>query len=267
VIKWGLDLGVDPTGFAAIRFALTAALMAALLPWLMRGTRLWVRPTWPVVLLGCLNGGAFLMQYLAQARTTSVHASLVIGAGLPITAFVSAFVLKEAVGWLKLGAVALAMGGVFLVVTEGDLARLVGGALAGDLLAFGAALCWTVYLVVFKWHYNESRQLVAVTFWVFAITALITVAAAPLLGTPSLDLSPAAWGVVIYTAVFCSIVPFLLFSYALQHITATVSSILLMTETIAAVLLSMAAFGENLTWLGWLGAGLILAASGIVSRD
>jgi drug/metabolite transporter (DMT)-like permease len=269
IIKLGLELGLDPMSFAAVRFSLTAALMFAF----FRATRRSpearagaVRVSPLVLLLGAINGLAFVLQYLAQARTSATHAALVIGAGLPLTALTSAIVLKERVGWRRLLTVPVAMAGVFLVVTDGDWASLQGGDLLGDVLAFGAALCWVAYLVIFKSRFNEEEDVLGLTFWVFVVSAVIAWLSVPWLGSFAWPAGISAWGVILYTAIFCSIVPFVLFSRAIQGIPATVSSVLLSFETVAAVILSVLWFDESLSLLGWFGASAIVLSTLVVAR-
>jgi drug/metabolite transporter (DMT)-like permease len=269
VIKMGLQWGLEPTSFAAIRFSLTALILWVFFRVTRRGPEAKaasVRVTGPLLLMGVINGVAFVLQYLAQARTSSTHAALLIGAGLPLTALTSALVLKERVGWRRLSTVPMAMVGVFFVVTDGDWGALNGGDLIGDALAFGAALCWVAYLVLFKARFNDEKDVLGVIYWIFVVTAVIASISVPWLGTFRWPEGPGAWSIVLYTAIFCSIVPFFLWSRALQRIPATVSSVLLSFETVAAVIMSLLWFNESLSFLGWLGAGAIVMSSVIVSR-
>lgn len=269
VIKMGLQWGLEPMSFAAIRFSLTALILFVYFRVTRRSPEARaasVRISWPLLLMGAINGVAFVLQYLAQARTSSTHAALLIGAGLPLTALTSAIVLKERVGWRRLSTVPLAMIGVFFVVTDGDWGRLTGGDMLGDALAFGAALCWVAYLVLFKARFNDEEDVLGMTFWIFVVTAVMASLAVPWLGSLRWPDGVGPWSIVLYTAIFCSIVPFVLWSKALQRIPATVSSVLLSFETVAAVIMSLLWFNESLSLLGWLGAGAIVMSSVIVSR-
>ncbi len=269
IIKLGLQWGLEPMSFAAIRFSLTALILYVFFKVTRRSPEARARTvavSGPLLIMGAINGVAFVLQYLAQARTSASHAALLIGAGLPLTALTSALVLRERVGWRRLSTVPLAMIGVFFVVTDGDWTRLQGGDLLGDALAFGAALCWVAYLVLFKARFNDEEDVLGVTFWVFVVTAIMASVAVPWLGEFRWPEGPGAWSVILYTALFCSIAPFFLWSRALQRIPATVSSVLLSFETVAAVIMSLLWFDESLSLIGWFGAGAIVMSSVIVSR-
>jgi len=72
---------------------------------------------------------------------------------------------------------------------------------------------------------------------------------------------------VPYTAVFCTVAPFLLWTWGLKRITATTSSIVLLTEIVFALALAAVLLGERLSPAALVGSALILAAVALASRE
>ena len=83
-------------------------------------------------------------------------------------------------------------------------------------------------------------------------------------GPPVLDRR--LW-VVGYTAVFCTVLPFLLWSWGLKRIPATSSCVILLIEIVFALVLAAVVFGERLTPGAMFGALLIMGAVLLVARE
>jgi drug/metabolite transporter (DMT)-like permease len=84
--------------------------------------------------------------------------------------------------------------------------------------------------------------------------------------TYAIEHSWEAWLSVAYLAVFGSAVAFSLFMYALQHLTAEVSSLYTYVNPVLATLLGWLLLGEHLTWLMVLGMVVTIAGVWLVNR-
>jgi DME family drug/metabolite transporter len=177
-------------------------------------------------------------------------------------------VFRERFGLPKVLAVAVGMAGVVLVSTGGRFSSLSGATLAGDLLVFAAAFLWTAFILLDKKIVAGGEvDVQALTTAMVIVTGISALPAALVLGRgaapePSMDL----W-VVGYTAVFCTVVPFFLWTWGLKHITATTSSVIMLAEVVFAVALAAVVLGERMTPWAMLGSALILAAVALVTRD
>lgn len=113
------------------------------------------------------------------------------------------------------------------------------------------------------WSEKSLKSLSALTVSVsqIAITAVLSFAGA-LLFERSTDLSaiqPAAWWVIIYLAVLCSCLSYVLQNTALAHIPSSLVSLAQCTEPVFTAVASFFILGERLTGMGWLGSIMLLA--------
>jgi drug/metabolite transporter (DMT)-like permease len=73
------------------------------------------------------------------------------------------------------------------------------------------------------------------------------------------------WYALIYTAIFCTVLPFVFWLRALHYISATYSAAILLLEPVFAAVLGFLILNERLTLAEMLGAVLILVAIGVIS--
>ena len=268
VTKIGLR-SIDPYWFALLRFS--AALVLALLYTVLTGrTRrvlaLLRNPL--VVWLGVTNAAGFVFQFKGQTMTTATNAALLINASTLFVAVASKFVFRERFGPLKVLAVLAGMAGVFLVTTGGRPSAVAGAALRGDLLVLTAAFLWTFFILLNKQIVAAlTVDVRALTTAMVAVTTAVALPVALVLGRGNFPEPCAEWWTVPYTAVFCSIAPFFLWTWGLKRITATTSCIVLLTEVVFALALAAVLLGERLSPGALVGSVLILAAVALASRD
>lgn len=102
--------GVPPLYYAAVRFALVAALT---LPWLLPAPR----PTWRMVLVGLLMGGGnFALLFMGFQTASPSAASVVIQLGVPFTTLLSMVMLGEKIRWRRGLGIALTLAGAVVVM-------------------------------------------------------------------------------------------------------------------------------------------------------
>ena len=99
------------------------------------------------------------------------------------------------------------------------------------------------------------------------LTALISLVLAA--GTEKLyvaDVTPAAWGVVVYLAIGCTCIAYLLQNTAVAQISSQTVSMLQTSQPVATAVFSYLILGEVLTVKGYAGAAVILACILVESR-
>ena len=268
VVKVGLA-DLDPYWFVFLRFA-TAAVIAFVVAWHAgaggEALRLLRRPL--VLWLGVSNAVGFVLQFKGQTITTAGKAALLVNSNTVFVAIASCFVFRERLGWPKALAVVAGMAGVVLVTTGGRVQLAQGPALAGDLFVLGAALVWTVFVLLDKkvvaTHEVGVRALTAA---MLAVTAVASLPAALVLAPGRFPRSGAALWPVGYTAVFCTVLPFMLWTWGLKFITATTSSVILLTEIVFALALAAVLLDERLSTGALWGSLLIVLAVFLASRE
>ena len=266
VITYGIGQGLDPRLFVFLRFASAAPLMVVVALVLRKKILATLRKK-SVWVLGALNAVGFLCQFLGQSLTGAAVAALLVNLSVLVTAAGSAAILKERFGKAKTLGVIVAVVGIVLLTTQGDLSQVSRGMLTGDSLYLLAAFCWGWYMIYNKKKTDEERwDPLSLTASIVMLTALFVSPA--LLTLRSLGpVTTGIWGLVGYTAVVNTALPFVLYQRGLRVLTATLSAVVLMLEIVTAVLISLLFLGEAFNAYSILGAAAVLASIYLVSTN
>jgi len=258
---------VDPYSFAFLRL-LTAFFFSAAFLFLAERPKLSMLRDGSIWVLGILNALAFFLQYVGLAYTTATRTALIINANVPLTALLSWKAYHESMGLGKLVALPMALLGVFLLVTGGDLSSLSGGHAFGDLLVFLAGLVWSFFLVLNKGIVVKKDMSAAqLVVWLMLVTAVVMFPLTAILGDVVHAVVPwEGWAAIAYTAIFCTVVPYALFVKAQKYVTVTYSSLVLLIEVIVAIVLSTLILGEQFVLGSGLGAVLVCLSIILASR-
>ncbi len=101
--------------------------------------------------------------------------------------------------------------------------------------------------------------------WVLVLTLFTIAPFAVLSGPRFFDLTGTAWLAIFYTAIVCWVIPYYLWLEGLKHLSASTSTILLLSEIVIAVILSIVVLKEPVTVFSSIGALLIVIAIALVS--
>jgi drug/metabolite transporter (DMT)-like permease len=264
VISIAINEGLDPVVFVFLRFVLAAPLMIMVAFFLRRRMRklLADKAVWAIALLNTIG---FLCQFIGQKYTAASVAALLVNLSVVFAAIGGVVFLRERLGPFKLTGVALALVGTLLLASKGDLSGFGKGEVFGDGLYLIAALSWAGYIVYAKKKTVESDwDPVALATCIVVVTAVLLVPFV-FLSRLSLPPSPTSWGAVIYTAIFNTAIPFVLYQSGLRQLTAAGSAVVLMLEIVVALIISVAFLGETFTLISLLGAVAVLASILLVS--
>jgi drug/metabolite transporter (DMT)-like permease len=220
------------------------------------------RAVWVVAFF---NAVGFLCQFIGQQFTSASVAALLVNLSAVFAAAGGAIFLGERLGGYKVAGVALAFVGAALIATNGDFAGIASGQLTGDCLYLTAALSWGAYIVYAKKRTDESHwDPFAAATSIVSLTALLVLPVA-IIARPSVPVSASSWEAIVYTAVFNTAVPYVLYQAALRHLTATSSAVVLMLEIVVAVAISVTFLGDRFTWFSLTGAVAVLFSIALVS--
>jgi drug/metabolite transporter (DMT)-like permease len=267
VVKVGLR-HIDPYSFVFLRF-LTASIVLLVIVFLTGQAATlasYIKDRY-VLLLGLTLAGSFGLQFRGQAETTAAKAAMIINSGVVFVAPMSVLLLREHTGWKKLTALAVGLCGVYLVVGGKSMAPDGIQSLRGDLLITGSSICYALYVVftkmaVSKRTFREIPLLTGVFLWTLPV---FLIAALPGLG----GVGRAGTNVLLsvgYLAVFCSVLPFVIWTAAIKHIGALTSAIVLLAELVFGVIIACAFLGETLSAGVIAGCALICAGILIVGK-
>jgi len=83
----------------------------------------------------------------------------------------------------------------------------------------------------------------------------------------TLTFPPVGWALLLYLGVVPTALAFVLFLTGMVSTTATVASVITLIEPLTATILAWLLFGEHLSALGILGAGVLLGAIGLLAAQ
>ena len=262
-IKIGLRY-VDAYMFVFLRFLLASIVMLFLLL-IKRNYGFEFAKNRVVWFLGIANGVAYLFQYVGMNSTSASKSSLLVNLSAIWVAILSWLILKERLGYRRGLGIVLGIGGVFLITTNLNLKTLGQGAIVGDLLVLFSGGVWAFFTIYNKRLVSGVKDIIQPTTWVIFIT-LLPLTPSLLFSTSSPSQLPIdAWLAIAYTAIFCWVIPYYLWSEGLKYISAVNSTIILLAEILVALAISSAFLNETLTLITGIGAFLIIAAIIFVS--
>lgn len=176
---------LPPLWAAAMRFTLAAMLMFAIAGVRRENLLGLVKQHAPTyVLLGAVGVTGFNLFFFYALQTTSANSAALIMATNPLlTALLAVAFLGERLTNRHLVALPLALIGVSVVISQGDLRKLESLSFArGDLLMLAANLSWAMYNVLVR-RFMPQGSPIANTSWVMAAGAILLTSIALSSGT------------------------------------------------------------------------------------
>jgi drug/metabolite transporter (DMT)-like permease len=101
--------------------------------------------------------------------------------------------------------------------------------------------------------------------WVLVLTLFSIAPFTVLSGPRFFALTGQAWLAIFYTAIVCWVLPYYLWLKGLKHLSASTSTVLLLSEIVVAVILSIIVLKEPVTVFSTIGAFFIVIAIALVS--
>jgi drug/metabolite transporter (DMT)-like permease len=220
-----------------------------------------------ILFLGCINGVAYLLQYIGMSYTSASKSSLLINLTVVWVALLSPILLKEKIGRKKLSGVILSLLGIVFVTTNLDFQSLGIGTMLGDLIVIAAGMIWAIFILYNKPLVNKTENLTASLTWLLFFTVLPLIPVVPFSAKNFLTLPWEAWSAILYTAIFCWNIPYYIWSKGLRKLSAVTSSVILLNEIVVSVIISTIFLGDSLTVVTGIGAVLIMFAIVLVSME
>jgi len=267
IIKLGLAT-IDPFAFVFWRF-LVASVTLLVVMQLLGKLKFKITDKKMLVLLGIANGSGYLLQYVGMNYTTTAKAALFINLSAMWVALLSPRLLGEGFSRKKIAGVLFGLAGIIFVSTNLDFSGLSGGHLIGDVMLLVSGVAWALFMIYNKKLITGSTSAVFQSMtWVLVLTMLSIVPFSVFAGTRLFDLAGMAWAAIAYTAIACWVIPYYLWLEGLKHLSALISSVLLLSEIVVAVVASVAVLKEPVTVFSTIGAFFIIIAIALVSvRD
>jgi len=223
-----------------------------------------------LILLGFI--GVTFHQWLQATGLQTARATTTawIVATIPVfTALLGWLVLKERMGWMRVGGIVIAALGVLLVVSNGNLSGLASGETGtnGDLLILISSLNWAVYTILSRRElarHPAARMMFYVMLfgWLFACVWIFGFGPA-LTELPRLTIS--GWTAILILGIFGSGLAYIAWYDALQAIPASQLGVFINIEPLVTMLFAPI-IGETFSPISLLGGGIIILGVWLVNR-
>jgi len=205
---------------------------------------------------GVFLGLGYIFQTLGLARTGAAITGFVTGLYVVITPLLAYFFLKEKLNKLTWGCVFLATIGLGLLSIRGFSVGI------GEMLVLASAFFFGAHIIALgKW--SSGRDVYAMTVVQLAMCALLSGIASIPEGY-SAPPDTGVWAVVIFTAVVCTAVAFVVQTWSQAHMTTTKVAVILTMEVVFAAVFAMIFGGERLTLQASIGGMLVMLSMFII---
>lgn len=201
----------------------------------------------------------------AQATTTA----WIVSTSPAFIAILGWLWLKEKLTALQAFGIVLAMAGVLVVVSKGDLSSLAIGSFGsiGDFLILISAINWAVFSILSRKGLQDHPSTM-LTLWVMTIGWLITFAVffagKNYIEIPSLD--SRGWWALIYLGVLTTGLAYIAWFDALGQLPAAQTGAFLFVEPLASMVTAAIVLKETVTVASVIGGAVILLGIWLVNR-
>ncbi|CAN2189814.1 RhaT Permeases of the drug/metabolite transporter (DMT) superfamily [Candidatus Nanopelagicaceae bacterium] len=201
---------------------------------------------------GLFLAAGYILQTLGLAITGAAVTGFITGLYVVATPVIAALVLRVRITAFTWGCVLLATVGLALLSLKGwNLGY-------GELLVFLCAIAFAAHIIALsKW--SNGLDVYAMTIVQLATCALATGVISLIQGY---ELPPDrnGWYVVLFTAIICTAVAFVVQTWSQAHMSATKVAVILTMEVVFAALFAVVFGGESLTLRTFFGGLLVLIA-------
>jgi drug/metabolite transporter (DMT)-like permease len=221
--------------------------------------------TFVLGLFGVFAYNLFFMGALAKLPAS--RAALIIALNPAITIAISAVVLKEKLSFRRWLGVIIALAGVAIVVSRGDLASLASGSVGlGELLMFTAVVSWALYTIIGRKLLGGLSPLAATNYAALWGTLLLALVAAPQIGTLRLIDDWRTVVSLLYLGVLGTAVAFVWYYMSVKKLGAATTSIFNNLVPVFGVAISVLLLGEPLLVSMLVGGAVTILGVLMVSR-
>lgn len=207
---------------------------------------------------GLFLGSGYILQTLGLKSTESAALTgFITGLYVVFTPLIAAVVLKARITMVTWGCVAVATIGLALLSLEG---WEIG---TGALLVLASAVAFAAHIIALgKW--SIGRDAYAMTVVQLAMCAVLTGVASLFEGGYQLPPDSGVWATVIFTAVACTAVAFVIQTWSQAHMSTTKVAVILTMEVVFAAIFAILFGGERLTPQKALGGVLVVMAMFVI---
>lgn len=246
-----------PITLGAVRFLVATLVLGALV--LLPGNRVKLQKTdgWTVA-LGGLTGITLyaVLQNIAMQWTSASNATLIIASYPVITLLLESLIYKVRLNAVKIVGILIAIFGVVIISYVKAETRQ-QGELLGVILLIVAGVAWAFYNFLTKKvvnHYPPVTLLFYQTLFGAIFMAPLSLFERSQWAAPT----TMTFSMMLFLALFCSVVAFLLYNLGLKHLSASTVTSMLNLVPFFGVFFSWLLLGEAITVRKIVGGGIVV---------
>lgn len=259
----------NPFVVAFFRFGLAALII---IPWFLhkrpKNLLRTIKEIFPIAILSTINISLF---FIALTKTTANAAAIIYAATPILTAVLSPFLINERISTKKIAGIALGLVGVLciLVLPSVEKTHVLVGDIGGNILVFIAACSWALYTIGSRYltvqKHHDPMTISTVSISLTAIITLIISASTSQLNILTLLDNPKSLLLVVHLALFVTVGMYLLYQYAIKHLSATTASFSNYIGPVFSFTINAIILGERLTPGFIVGSILVFAGTFLAS--
>ena len=261
---------VGPFSIAFLRFAIASALLATL-AWRIEGGLPALKKSQiiPVILLGLIGIALYNVMFYKGLKVIEASRASLIIATCPIfiTIFSAAF-FKEKITLLKALGIVISVCGATVVISKGDMSRIVGEGLGrGELYILCCVLSWAIYSLIGKGVMKELSPLTAVSYSsvVGTVGLFIPACFEGLIGNIT-HLAARDWQCISYLGVFGTVIGFVWYYEGVERLGPTKAGLFINFVPIFAIMCAFVILREQVTLSLAIGAVLVISGVYLTNR-
>jgi drug/metabolite transporter (DMT)-like permease len=219
--------------------------------------------------LGTFGVFAYNLFFMAALeRLPGSRAALIIALNPAITIAISALVLKESLSARRWLGVAIALFGVWIVISHGDIASVASAGIgAGELFMFGAVTSWALYTIIGRKVLGGLTPLAATNYAALWGTLLLAGAAAPeFAGLSMAQFDRTMMFSLLYLGICGTALAFVWYYTSVKKLGTAITSIFNNLVPVFGVLISVLLLGEHLLASMLIGGAIAIVGVMMVSR-
>ena len=257
---------LDAFALGTVRYALGVALFVAMLGAIEGRAALRFDGRWlPATVVGLIGITGFnLFIWIGLGYTRPEHASIILALQSPLTALAVWLLRHQRPARFTLGCVAVAIAGVVIVTTKGDLTNaLAGGSLLGDALILLGAISWVTYTLAASrfpgWSPLRFTVLTCIPGAIGLVAANVIAIGVGFAALPSLATVAAVGWQIFYFSVCTVVLGVLGFNAGVRSL-GPLNAILMLNFIPIGVFAIEAALGRSFAMVEIVGAAVVIAA-------
>jgi drug/metabolite transporter (DMT)-like permease len=259
-VIWGLTFSlvkkslahIDPFVFMSYRFTLAVLVMGLISVKRMPGLKKEVVKAG--VILGILLYASYAFQTFGLKYTTAGNAGFITGLFVVFTPILSAAILRKTPSSRSLVSVAFATVGLALLTLQTGFTIN-----KGDPLVLACAFCLSLHIIYMD-RYVKIYDVVLLTLIQMGVLSIANTVSGLIFEDFIFPTDGFVWFTIIVCGVFASALAFYVQGWAQRYISPVRTSVVLIMEPVFSVFFGIILLSESLSWRGWLGCALILAA-------